>query len=104
MGSIQLVQCPADPRNILTLSLFVSLATLFYYALWVWPNSLSGCGAVTGSKSAPLWGILLLAVPYLPASNLLLRVGFVVAERILYLPRWVWLHMRWEVSYINISC
>ena len=31
-------------------------------------------------------GIFLLAVPYVPASNLLFPVGFVVAERVLYLP------------------
>lgn len=30
---------------------------------------------------------LLLVVPYIPASNLLVTVGFVVAERVLYIPR-----------------
>ena len=30
--------------------------------------------------------LALLVVPFLPASNLFFRVGFVVAERILYLP------------------
>jgi len=30
--------------------------------------------------------LVLLVVPFLPASNLFFRVGFVVAERVLYLP------------------
>ena len=30
--------------------------------------------------------VALLSLPFLPASNLLFRVGFVVAERLLYLP------------------
>ena len=32
------------------------------------------------------FSLALLVIPFLPASNLLLRVGFVVAERVLYLP------------------
>lgn len=29
----------------------------------------------------------MLTVPFLPASNLIVTVGFVVAERVLYIPR-----------------
>ena len=32
------------------------------------------------------FSIVLLVIPFLPASNLFFRVGFVVAERVLYLP------------------
>lgn len=32
-------------------------------------------------------GILLLVLPFLPAANLFVTVGFVVAERVLYIPR-----------------
>lgn len=32
------------------------------------------------------FSLAVLVVPFLPASNLLIRVGFVVAERVLYLP------------------
>lgn len=32
-------------------------------------------------------GLLFLVLPYLPASNALFHVGFVVAERVLYTPR-----------------
>ena len=41
-------------------------------------------------KRITLVGLLLLVIPFLPASNLFLRVGFVVAERILYIPRSDW--------------
>ena len=34
-------------------------------------------------------GLLLLVVPFVPASNLLVTVGFVIAERVLYIPRLV---------------
>ncbi|MBN3321944.1 TMTC1 protein, partial [Atractosteus spatula] len=34
-----------------------------------------------------LVGILFLVFPFIPASNLFFRVGFVVAERVLYMPR-----------------
>ena len=34
-----------------------------------------------------LLSLALLVVPFVPASNLFFRVGFVVAERILYVPR-----------------
>lgn len=32
-------------------------------------------------------GFLLLVLPFLPATNLVVTVGFVVAERVLYIPR-----------------
>lgn len=34
-----------------------------------------------------LAGLLFLVFPFIPASNLFFRVGFVVAERVLYMPR-----------------
>lgn len=37
-------------------------------------------------KSAYFWPLVWLLVPYLPASNLVIPVGFLVAERTLYLP------------------
>lgn len=32
-------------------------------------------------------GLLLLVIPFIPASNLFVTVGFVIAERVLYIPR-----------------
>jgi hypothetical protein len=34
-----------------------------------------------------LLGGLFLVIPFLPAANLVVTVGFVVAERLLYIPR-----------------
>ncbi|PRD29455.1 UNVERIFIED_CONTAM: Transmembrane and TPR repeat-containing protein 3 [Trichonephila clavipes] len=59
MGTIPLVESIFDPRNAATLT--------FYCVL----------GAISLS---------LLVLPFLPASNLFFPVGFVVAERILYIP------------------
>lgn len=83
MGSIPLILSPADPRNLLTAVTLISFAALTCVALAAPIGSHAPC---RGSH-APLWGLLLLVVPFLPASNLLIRVGFVVAERILYIPR-----------------
>ena len=33
-----------------------------------------------------MFSLSLMLIPFLPATNLLVRVGFVVAERVLYLP------------------
>lgn len=35
-------------------------------------------------------GLVLLVVPFLPSSNLFFPVGFVVAERVLYIPSMGW--------------
>ena len=43
---------------------------------------------VKGANGAALIGLLLLVVPFVPASNVFIRVGFVVAERVLYIPRY----------------
>lgn len=37
-------------------------------------------------KQLSLFALSLLVLPFLPASNLLFPVGFVLAERVLYLP------------------
>ena len=37
-----------------------------------------------------MMSLAMLVVPYLPASNVVVHVGFVVAERILYLPSSGW--------------
>lgn len=41
--------------------------------------------AISSSRILTL-GLGFLVIPFLPASNLFFRVGFVVAERVLYLP------------------
>ena len=86
MNSIPLVDSFADPRQLLTITTFITLAALTCTAL-----------CRHGNSHAPLWGVLLLVVPFLPASNLLIRVGFVVAERILYISRYMGMHVHTRV-------
>ncbi|KAG5862824.1 hypothetical protein JTB14_007011 [Gonioctena quinquepunctata] len=80
MGSIPLVFSINDSRNVLTLSFFGIVCSLAVRGLCDFENQ----------KHAPIvLGLLLLIVPFLPATNLLVTVGFVVAERVLYIPRLV---------------
>lgn len=44
----------------------------------------------TQKHSPQVLAVLLLIIPYIPASNLLVTVGFVVAERVLYIPRLIY--------------
>nr|XP_037276113.1 protein O-mannosyl-transferase Tmtc3-like [Rhipicephalus microplus] len=81
MGSVALVRTLSDPRNAATLSLYTMLAVLAYVALLPTrrPNELVHQNVIFLSLS-------LLVFPFLPASNLFFPVGFVIAERVLYMP------------------
>lgn len=74
-STVPLISCLWDVRNFTTL--------LFYAVLFL-------CLKVTISTKRSfiplLMGLSLLTVPFLPASNFLFPVGFVVAERVLYIP------------------
>ncbi len=74
--TIPLITSTLDPRNLLTILTLATLATLGLHCLHY------------GSSSAKmvLFSLSLLVFPFLPASNLFFPVGFVVAERVLYLP------------------
>ena len=76
MGTIPLIQSIADPRNMLTLVTFVVFAGAMYY-------SMSGNSV---NQQVTFFALMLMIFPFLPASNLFFPVGFVVAERILYVP------------------
>ncbi|CAH0717510.1 unnamed protein product, partial [Brenthis ino] len=77
MGSIPLVASGWDPRNLLTCAAFITLLALSYKCFM----------DLELQRHTPLvLGVMLLVIPYLPASNLLVTVGFVVAERVLYIP------------------
>lgn len=71
-GTIPLITSSLDPRNAVTVATFACLVTLGVYGL-------------SRSKEL-LFGQLWVALTFLPASNLFFPVGFVVAERVLYLP------------------
>ncbi|XP_013381670.1 transmembrane and TPR repeat-containing protein 1-like [Lingula anatina] len=76
MGSIPLVETLWDIRNLATLIFAIVMLFLVVFVIRkLWTST----GKVTFT------GLLFLTLPFLPASNLFIRVGFVVAERILYI-------------------
>uniref|UniRef100_A0A1B6F0B4 dolichyl-phosphate-mannose--protein mannosyltransferase n=1 Tax=Cuerna arida TaxID=1464854 RepID=A0A1B6F0B4_9HEMI len=77
MGTIPMVESLLDRRNLSTLGAYIALATLAYVAL----TTANRQQAVVIAMS-----LAFLALPFLPASNLFFPVGFVVAERVLYMP------------------
>ena len=76
MGGVPTVTSLASPWNIATVSTLGAIATLGMYSLR---------GKELHQKHV-LFSLFLIIFPYLPASNLFFPVGFVVAERILYIP------------------
>ncbi|KAH8279438.1 hypothetical protein KR026_009582 [Drosophila bipectinata] len=77
MGTVPVLEGFADPRNVATICTFIGLGALVAKA----------CFTRNLAQSRTLimclgWMVL----PFLPASNLFFPVGFVVAERILYMP------------------
>ncbi|KAF6722281.1 Transmembrane and TPR repeat-containing protein 1 [Oryzias melastigma] len=77
VGSIPLVESLGDVRNVATGLLVVLMVALCLRCALTLQME-DGC--------APVVGILFLGFPFIPASNLFFRVGFVVAERVLYMP------------------
>ncbi|XP_058830997.1 protein O-mannosyl-transferase TMTC1-like [Topomyia yanbarensis] len=77
MGSIPLVTSISDPRNLLTFIAFFAALLLVYRGILDFEHQ----------RHVPVvLGFLLLVLPFLPATNLVVTVGFVVAERVLYIP------------------
>ncbi|XP_044136427.1 protein O-mannosyl-transferase TMTC3 isoform X1 [Bufo gargarizans] len=76
MGTIPLVESFLDVRNLATLLFFFFLGSLVVYSVR-YPGD---------SSKTVLMGLCLMALPFIPASNLFFPVGFVVAERVLYVP------------------
>uniref|UniRef100_A0A4X2KAH5 dolichyl-phosphate-mannose--protein mannosyltransferase n=1 Tax=Vombatus ursinus TaxID=29139 RepID=A0A4X2KAH5_VOMUR len=78
VGSIPLIETIWDVRNLATLLLVVVMLFLILHCLTAFKNL---------EHNEVLVGLLFLVFPFLPASNLFFNVGFVVAERVLYMPR-----------------
>ncbi|XP_058047768.1 protein O-mannosyl-transferase TMTC1 isoform X4 [Ahaetulla prasina] len=78
VGSIPLVESIWDLRNFATLILAFVMLLLCLHCFVAFKKL---------EHREILVGLLFLIFPFLPASNLFFRVGFVVAERILYMPR-----------------
>ncbi|TRY92082.1 hypothetical protein DNTS_005870 [Danionella cerebrum] len=77
VGSIPLVESLWDGRNIASLALALVMLALTLKCIT--------CLEKMKGKEV-LVGLLFLVFPFIPASNLFFRVGFVVAERVLYMP------------------
>ncbi|CAH0721513.1 unnamed protein product, partial [Brenthis ino] len=77
MGTVALLRSWRDPRNLATIALATTLIAGAIHALRTRSSALS-------------MGLALLVLPFLPASNLFFPVGFVVAERVLYMPSMGW--------------
>ncbi|KAM9319222.1 protein O-mannosyl-transferase TMTC4 [Gastrophryne carolinensis] len=77
MGCIPLIKSLSDFRIIAPSALWFCLFGLMYQALF------SNNGQ---TRSILTMGLGFLIIPFLPASNIFFRVGFAIAERVLYLP------------------
>ncbi|XP_071478845.1 protein O-mannosyl-transferase TMTC1-like, partial [Diadema antillarum] len=98
VGSIPLIESWADSRNLTTLAAAGGLLLLGLHCL---------VRSKSDEKRILLCGLLFLAIPFLPASNLFFKVGFVVAERILYIPSLGFcILLAWGISklYSNTTC
>ncbi|XP_066950018.1 protein O-mannosyl-transferase TMTC1-like isoform X3 [Macrobrachium rosenbergii] len=80
MASVPLLTSALDARNVFSF-VFYGVILLLFKAGW----SLKGY-----EGRAVLLGLAMLVLPFLPATNLFFTVGFVVAERILYIPSVGW--------------
>ncbi|XP_061531867.1 protein O-mannosyl-transferase TMTC3 isoform X2 [Phycodurus eques] len=76
MGTIPLVESALDQRNLATLLFYVLLGLLAYHSIT--------CSR--SSSKTVVMALSLIVLPFIPASNLFFPVGFVVAERVLYVP------------------
>ena len=76
MGTIPLINSTLDPRNLVTIATLLSIGVLSWYSIT----------RIHHTAKAVLISLALMIFPFLPASNLFFPVGFVVAERVLYLP------------------
>ncbi|KAA0190185.1 hypothetical protein HAZT_HAZT005266 [Hyalella azteca] len=91
MGAVPLVASASDPRNLGTLLFYGCLGALGFRYLSGWGRSVPrrGGGPNNGESSEEdvvILGLALLVLPFIPATNLFFYVGFVVAERLLYIP------------------
>ena len=76
MDTIPPISSLTDPRNLLTLATLAGLISMVYYDM---------IGREPHRRKV-LFSLCLMVVPFLPASNLFFPVGFVIAERVLYIP------------------
>lgn len=78
MGCVPVIVNFSDPRLLALPILWFSFVMLLRRGM--------AQGRASQTSRCVLMGLALGIVPFLPASNLFFRVGFVIAERVLYLP------------------
>ena len=76
MGSVPLLTAATDPR-VVPILLVAAVSVLLLHTVLV-----SG----EGYSKQVLFAVSWIIIPFIPASNLFFPVGFVIAERVLYLP------------------
>ncbi|XP_060586421.1 protein O-mannosyl-transferase TMTC1-like isoform X2 [Ruditapes philippinarum] len=76
-GSVPLVENVTDPRNLATFTVILLVVYLICVSL---------SNSIKKHNHLLLMALMLTAIPFLPASNLFFPVGFVLAERVLYIP------------------
>ena len=139
MGSIPLVESFFDIRVALTVIFFYILYRLslqcldfvpkkhiqennndYFYNFKIKNTTLCTCDNTTKNRKSPsderlvlFVSLLFLVIPFLPASNIFFYVGFVIAERILYLPSvgycllsglgWQMLAKKWNKKLLYIA-
>ena len=85
MGAIPLIHSLNDIRNLFTVIWYGSLAVISFACIKNLRVAISGTGGVDRCQVL-LFGLCVMVLPFIPATNLFFYVGFVVAERILYIP------------------
>ncbi|XP_041109863.1 protein O-mannosyl-transferase TMTC3 [Polyodon spathula] len=76
MGTIPLVESLLDIRNLVTVTFYSVLGLMVHHGVRY---------SVDSSKTV-IMALSLIVLPFIPASNLFFPVGFVIAERVLYVP------------------
>lgn len=76
MGTIPLVESLLDMRNLVTVAFYSVLGLMVHHGVRY---------SVDSSKTV-IMALSLIVLPFIPASNLFFPVGFVIAERVLYVP------------------
>ena len=91
LGSIPLIKRWQDQRNLLTLvGGLVALSlwqTLFSKQANLQSISNQSSFYIQTNRKALSFSLLMLVLPFVPASNMFFPVGFVAAERTIYIPR-----------------
>lgn len=83
MGAVPLIESILDQRNFISLAFYTALGVGSYKS----SNTLFRIDHQVRSISKIFTlGLTMIILPFLPASNLFFYVGFVVAERVLYIP------------------